>query len=287
MSAISSVNSSAVSDAVTSQTGSSTLDKEAFMLLLVTQFQYQDPLNPMEDKEFIAQLAQFSSLEQMMNMNDSMVGLTEATKNQEMINATSYIGKNVDVSGNVINKQTDADGDVTVSGMLYALGETAVAGTVRVFDSNGNEVYKETLTPKSAGTHPFTWDGKTTDGTYAADGSYQVTLEVFNDEGDSLMYDSVVDGLVTGVSSDDGTTYLYLSGGRTTALSDVRRVSEPTVIGNVNTDSDTDTDDGTNSDTNTGSSTDTGSSTGDGTNTDGGTSTGTDSGSGSGSQTTP
>ncbi|RQD68211.1 MAG: flagellar hook capping protein [Tindallia sp. MSAO_Bac2] len=48
------------------------LDKDAFMKLLTTQLSNQDPLNPMEDREFIAQMAQFSSLEQMQNMNESM-----------------------------------------------------------------------------------------------------------------------------------------------------------------------------------------------------------------------
>lgn len=89
--------------ALSKQKGS-TLDKDSFLLLLVTQFKYQDPLNPMDDKEFIAQMAQFSSLEQLMNLNTSMEGLTDATNNQQMINATSYIGKRVSVTGNTVGK---------------------------------------------------------------------------------------------------------------------------------------------------------------------------------------
>ena len=73
--------------ALSKQKGSN-LDKDSFMLLLVTQFKYQDPLNPMEDKEFIAQMAQFSSLEQLMNLNTSMEGLTTATNNQQMTTPT-------------------------------------------------------------------------------------------------------------------------------------------------------------------------------------------------------
>ena len=56
------------------------LDKEAFLKLLIAQLANQDPMNPMEDREFIAQMAQFSSLEQMANMSRTMERMAEANK---------------------------------------------------------------------------------------------------------------------------------------------------------------------------------------------------------------
>jgi len=67
------------------------LDKDDFLKLLITQLTHQDPLNPMEDKEFIAQMAQFSSLEQLTNLNAGLESMT----NFVMTNAVNYIGRTV------------------------------------------------------------------------------------------------------------------------------------------------------------------------------------------------
>ncbi len=239
------------------------LDKEAFMLLLVTQFQYQDPLNPMEDKEFIAQLSQFSSLEQLMNLNDSMNNLSAVTQGQEMINATSYIGKAVDVSGNVISKSTNTStGDVTVTGMLYALGEPASSAYLNIINTSGDTIRTITLPPLAAGQQPeFVWDGLDYNGNPAPDGLYQVAPAFINEDGTPIIdYDMVVEGMVSGVTTNNGVTYLTLADGRNTLLSEVRRVSEPTVISNTDTDGDT-TDPTNTSGTNTTNTTTTGTNT--------------------------
>lgn len=65
------------------------LDKDAFLRLLTTQLANQDPLNPMEDREFIAQLAQFTSLEQMQELNKTM-----ATKSEEMLDSLGMMNLN-------------------------------------------------------------------------------------------------------------------------------------------------------------------------------------------------
>ncbi|UTR15095.1 flagellar hook assembly protein FlgD [Salipaludibacillus sp. LMS25] len=100
--------------------GSTVLDKDAFLKLLIVQLQNQDPLNPMEDKEFIAQMAQFSALEQMTNMNVNMQKFMEA----QMNNFTSHsdlIGKQIEwttSSGNkregIVTSVMFKDGDVQV-----------------------------------------------------------------------------------------------------------------------------------------------------------------------------
>lgn len=108
-----------VSDTTTasSSSGTTDLDKNAFLNLLTTQMQYQDPLNPTDDKDFLAQMAQFSSLEQMQNLNAS----------SQSSQAYSLMGKSVKAT--VVNELTNessevegfVDGVVISSGSVYLL----------------------------------------------------------------------------------------------------------------------------------------------------------------------
>ncbi|MDF1566955.1 MAG: flagellar hook assembly protein FlgD [Spirochaetaceae bacterium] len=70
------------------------LDKDDFLKILITQLQHQDPTKPMEDREFIAQMAQFSSLEQMTNMSTQFTELTSAMKGAQAMN---LIGREVEI----------------------------------------------------------------------------------------------------------------------------------------------------------------------------------------------
>lgn len=77
------------------KTGDGTLGKDDFMKLLIAQLQNQDPTNPMKDNEFIAQMAQFSALEQTMNLANSFEKFAEAQNQSQMIQYNSFIGKNI------------------------------------------------------------------------------------------------------------------------------------------------------------------------------------------------
>lgn len=213
-----------------SSTSSSELGKEQFLQLLVTQLQNQDPLNPMEDQEFIAQMAQFSSLEQLMNLNTSMQGLTDATNNQQMFNATNYIGKYVTAVGNLIGKTSTVAEDGTVSSeitpLYYSFNGPTASGTITVRDSQNNVVYVENLEAQSSGTvFKFQWDGKNNAGESVADGTFTVSVTGLDSDGEAVLCTPMVADKVTDILRDGSTIYLRLQGGQSMTLADVELVS--------------------------------------------------------------
>ena len=79
----------------TTEADNGKLGKDAFLKILITQLQNQDPTSPMDDKEFIAQMAQFSSLEQMQNMTKAMEDLLASQRETQLMSYTSFVGKEV------------------------------------------------------------------------------------------------------------------------------------------------------------------------------------------------
>jgi len=229
----------------------STLGKADFLLLLVTQFKHQDPLNPMDDKEFVAQLAQFSSLEQLMNINDSMDALAMVTREQSMMNAAGYIGKDVVAGGNAIAKS-----DEGTSIFYYAIGENMAKGSIYVYDVNMNQIYGEQMGAQAAGTYKFEWSGKNYAGAEALNGVYYIRLSCEDANGQPMLIDTAVTGRVETVITDNGETYLKLDDGRVVALKNVREIGASKA--STDSGSGTGSASGNGSGTNTGNTADTG-----------------------------
>lgn len=105
-----------------SKTGSNELGKDDFLKLLITQLQNQDPTNPMNDTDFIAQMANFSTLEQMTNINSSINKLVEQDKQSQLISYHQFIGQ--DVTWHKVNELKDGtaeiiEGSGTVAGIQF------------------------------------------------------------------------------------------------------------------------------------------------------------------------
>ncbi len=187
-------------------TGSSTMDKDAFLKLMIAQLKNQDPLNPMDGTEYASQLAQFSSLEQLTNLNDSVTESMNANYYlSQSINNTliaTLIGKDVKVSGSTINYS----GQDSIE-LSYNLPNYASKATVSIYDSEGNLVKTLTDIPLTAGENKLSWDFTDSNGGNVATGTYTAKIEAYdiatNDQMDTALFKyGTIDGVKFG---DDGT----------------------------------------------------------------------------------
>lgn len=172
------------------------MGKEDFLSLLVAQLQNQDPLNPDEPTEFTAQLAQFSSLEQLYNINDGMNSLIQSNTNSDRLSTLSTIGKNVAYFGD----------DFTYKGEPVELGYQldGIASEVTLSLQQNGVVYATIdATELSSGNHFITWDGLTSDGTEAPIGDYQIVLSAKAHSGESVGAAPIIRTEVTGVDLND------------------------------------------------------------------------------------
>ena len=183
------------------------LNKEDFLLLLVTQLKNQDPLNPDDPTEFTSQLAQFSSLEQLFTLNESMNNLVTSNANSGRLSTLSTIGKEVaypsasfkfDGSPVEIGYQLDAPAsEVTLQLQLNGVTQTIIEGT-----------------ELSTGSHYLTWEGLMKNGSKAPSGNYKIVVSAKAAEGSSVAISPLVKSEVTGVDlgGADGGTLITKAG---------------------------------------------------------------------------
>lgn len=195
-----------------------TLDKDSFLKLLITQMQYQDPLSPMDNTEFLAQMAQFSSLEQMQNLNASFetnMLLTQALNNSA---AAGLIGRHVRAAGDGI--PVGETGSVELGYFLPAEAETV---SITIYDSRGNPVRTLVSDQTGSGAQRITWNGTDLDGNRVPAGDYTFTVSAKNEDGAAIEATTLVSGLVEGVTYRNGGAYLLVEG-REISLSEVLEV---------------------------------------------------------------
>ncbi|WP_449540011.1 flagellar hook assembly protein FlgD [Ferdinandcohnia sp. Marseille-Q9671] len=125
------------------KTGSDILGKDDFLKILMTQLQNQDPMNPMEDKDFIAQMASFTSLEQMTNMNSTLEKFVNGQQGEQLLKYSSMIGKEVEYS----YKSTDENGNEVIKdgqGLVHSVSQKS--GFIELELKDGTKIYSDEIT---------------------------------------------------------------------------------------------------------------------------------------------
>ena len=195
------------------------MGQTAFLTLFTTQLKNQNPLDPMQNEAFVAQLAQFSQLEATTKMSTNIDTLVKSMSNSQSSNASSMIGKTVAIAdGKAIKYGEPVEGSVTLDKDVDGI-------TLKVFDSKGSVVRTGQIGAQKKGDYPFTWDGLDNDGNPAADGIYRIeaTVSRFGQNSKAAVQTMAAVRSVT-TDTTTGDMKLELADGTKVSLSEVKRI---------------------------------------------------------------
>jgi len=201
------------------------MGQQQFLQLLVAQMRHQDPINPLDGADFAAQLAQFNSVEQLINVNS---GIKELYESQEMMSAgltnslaASLTGKHVKALSNAVHLPPGDSATVQ-----YKLNNSASKVEIVITNESGREVRRETLQNVSASSHEWKWDGRNENGDRMPDGQYNVSINATNDDDSSVNVLTYVEGIATKVRYTGDGVQLTVNGIQV-PIGDVEEVGIP------------------------------------------------------------
>jgi flagellar basal-body rod modification protein FlgD len=205
-----------------------TLDKDDFLKLFVTQLQNQDPLKPQDGAEMASQLAQFNSVEQMMNVNKGLERLEQAQNASQSINYMNYIGKDVVVNGGRVKFDHTGIGDVT-----FSTEHPVTTSNLEVRDSAGKIVATKNLGNIPQGSHKLQWEGLSKDGEKLPSGNYSFTITAADANGVNVPVEISSKVKVTGVDMAADKASFYTSLGKL-KFEDIAAIGEKDFVAPAN-----------------------------------------------------
>ncbi len=198
------------------------LGSDGFLKLLAHQLKNQDPMKPMDQKDFSANLAQFSQLEQLTAMNKKMDGMNANNVNEKKFYGAGYLGKKVVTAGTSI----EYNGDGKDASLPFHLEKPAKNAIVHIYDSKNQMIAKLEKQDLPQGMQSITWDGIGLDGQIAPKEQYHFDVVAFTEQNEKFFAETRAEGTVAGVNFDNnGETIFTLQGGKKVYLRDVESFS--------------------------------------------------------------
>lgn len=185
--------------------GKSEMDQKDFMNLFITQLQYQDPMKPMDTNEMAAQLAQFSNMDAMLKMSNSVDKLLEYQMSESNLQLLTLLDKDVQVLGNTVGVNDGVAGNGE-----YVLPQETDTCVIEIYDAGEHLIKVIDMGPMSAGEYDLDWDGLDMQDEAVEDGAYTYFVKAYDQAGQRLDVEYSVMGKVTGIEFDSGAALLTL-----------------------------------------------------------------------------
>ncbi len=196
------------------------LGQQDFLALMIQQLKNQDPLKPMENGEFIGQMAQFSTVTGIADMTKSIAGLAESFNSGQALQAASMVGRTVLTEASAGN----FTGSKALGGAVELPYDTSAA-VVRVYSPAGELVRELPLGNQQAGLSNFAWDGTMSNGQPAPAGRYRLTAAIDNPRGSTALPTYLASKVESVTLAGDGSgSQIRTDGGATLRLSQVKAV---------------------------------------------------------------
>ncbi|MCB9632457.1 MAG: hypothetical protein H6721_10045 [Sandaracinus sp.] len=177
----------------------STLDRDAFLRLLVTQLQNQDPLDPMDAREMVTQLSELTGVEKLESIETQLATLQIASAGMANVQASGLVGRTV--TADLSSLRVEETGDATGG---YVLEGSASSVTITIRDDEGNVLRTLEEPGGMPGSHGYAWDGLDDAGNRVPPGRYRVEISAKNESGAPVEVRSEVRGMVSSVSYEGG-----------------------------------------------------------------------------------
>ncbi|HLE10391.1 MAG: hypothetical protein A2504_04155 [Bdellovibrionales bacterium RIFOXYD12_FULL_39_22] len=195
------------------------MGKDEFLKLLTHQLSQQDPLNPMDQKQFAADLAQFTQLEQLTNMRAALEKQNENRPAENKFYAAGFLGKKVLTAGTTIDYKGERSVDIP-----FNLSKDAKALVMKIYDEKNQMIAQIEKEGLSKGSQQISWDGHALDTGKVGNGKYRVEVTAWDEQLEEFKGETKSYGVVTGVAFDGGETVLKLDGQKSVFLRDVERI---------------------------------------------------------------
>jgi len=182
------------------------LGKDDFLRIMISQMKHQDPTQPFKAEQFATELAQFTSVEQLQNLNQSMNKMANQSQPLERLSMTSLIGKTV-----TVDRERFPHAEGTNDNLSFMLPKDAAQVRLAVIAENGETIFDKEIGAQKSGSNSYVWDGNQSNGLPVKTGNYIFRVSAVDDKGQSIETNPLARAKVVGVSFE-GQEAVFLIG---------------------------------------------------------------------------